>query len=176
MARRIRPTSPRRQSSTLDLGMAGEYLVCADLALAGYCAHRTEQHYRYDVILDHDGQLWRVQVKSTQAPKESNHKRTASTTPGKPGRPRKPLSCRYSFHCERGLPSHKDKTYKEGDFDICALVALDTRQVAYMIFDETPRLVHFRAEQFAPCTSGRAFEDFGIERALKLLNRRKRKR
>ena len=39
-----------RKSNMLQIGKAGEYLVCADLILKGYIAFLSEQGLPYDVI------------------------------------------------------------------------------------------------------------------------------
>ena len=52
-------------SKELQIGKAGEYLVCADLILKGFVAYPSEQGLPYDVVLDIDGKLYKVQVKTT---------------------------------------------------------------------------------------------------------------
>ncbi len=47
--------------SDLELGKAAEHLVVADLILSGYRAYLTEQGLPYDVVVDHEGRLYRVQ-------------------------------------------------------------------------------------------------------------------
>src|SRR4051812_43190528 len=54
--------------NALALGRAAEHLVVADLLLSGYQAFLTEQGMPYDVVIDHDGKLARVQVKATSSP------------------------------------------------------------------------------------------------------------
>jgi len=46
-----------RDSKELQIGKAGEYLVCADLILKGFIAYPSEQGLPYDVFLDIDGKL-----------------------------------------------------------------------------------------------------------------------
>jgi len=50
----------------LQAGKAGEYLVCADLIVKGYVAFPSEQGLPFDVVLDVQGRLLRVQVKTTR--------------------------------------------------------------------------------------------------------------
>lgn len=50
----------------LQTGKAGEYLVCADLILNGFVAYPSEQGLPYDVVMDFNGRLLKVQVKSTR--------------------------------------------------------------------------------------------------------------
>ena len=50
----------------LEIGKAAEHLVVADLILSGYRAYLTEQGLPYDVVIDYEGRLYRVQVKATR--------------------------------------------------------------------------------------------------------------
>ena len=56
-----------RKSNMLQIGKAGEYLVCADLILKGYIAFLSEQGLPYDVLLDNGNKLVKIQVKTTQS-------------------------------------------------------------------------------------------------------------
>ena len=58
-----------RDSKQLQIGKAGEYLVCADLILKGFIAFPSEQGLPYDVLLDTGEKLLRVQVKTTERPR-----------------------------------------------------------------------------------------------------------
>src|SRR5574343_558670 len=53
------------------IGKAGEYLVCADLILKGHIAYPSEQGLPYDVVLDANGRLLKVQVKTTRTHKQT---------------------------------------------------------------------------------------------------------
>ena len=55
----------RRLSNDLQNGLAGEYLVCADLILKGLSAFPSDQGLPYDVVLDIGSKLLKVQVKTT---------------------------------------------------------------------------------------------------------------
>ena len=55
-----------RDSKQLQIGKAGEYLVCADLIMKGFIAFPSEQGLPYDVLLDNGDKLLRVQVKTTE--------------------------------------------------------------------------------------------------------------
>lgn len=50
------------------IGTAGEYLVCSDLSLRGYSASMASAAEQYDVIVDIDNSLKRVQVKTRSKP------------------------------------------------------------------------------------------------------------
>lgn len=105
-----------RVSAEMEMGRAGEYLVMADLLLAGWVAYPTSQGVPYDIAVDIGHRVVRVQVKSTKDPKSgsSMHRGT-------------PL---YVFQTRRaGKAGHR--RYSNSDFDVLALVALDRRLVAY---------------------------------------------
>ena len=55
--------------SDLQIGKAGEYLVCADLILQGHIAFPSEQGLPYDVVFEYKDRLYKVQVKTTRAPR-----------------------------------------------------------------------------------------------------------
>jgi hypothetical protein len=103
----------------LDVGKAAEHLVCADLLLAGRCAYLSDQGLPYDVVVDVDGRLIRLQVKATMAPTNIN-------ASGRHAR-----LC-YSFSARR-RGKNGWKRLSCADCDIIALVALDLRVVAYIV-------------------------------------------
>lgn len=127
------------------LGHAGEYLVAADLALAGYDVSIAAPGLRYDLVVDaRRGPirgLLRVQVKSTRG------LRTESRGPGSPPR------VGYLFgdtHCGLGgLRSYA------ADADILAFAALDLRLVVYVATDRVAKRMALRPE------------DFSVDRALR---------
>ena len=55
-----------RDSKQLQIGKAGEYMVCSDLILKGFIAFPSEQGLPYDVLLDTGEKILRVQVKTTE--------------------------------------------------------------------------------------------------------------
>ena len=59
-----------RDSKQLQIGKAGEYLVCADLIMKGFIAFPSEQGLPYDVLLDTGEKLLKVQVKTTEKPRK----------------------------------------------------------------------------------------------------------
>src|ERR1700681_1688362 len=103
----------------LELGKAAEHLVVADLILQGHRAYLTDQGLPYDVVLDDAGHLYRVQVKSTRQPKRIPQRE--SFFPG------------YYFHVKRAGKGNR-RQYRDDEFDMLALVALDIRVIAYMPF------------------------------------------
>lgn len=104
-------------SDDLEVGKAAEHLVCADLIMSGYRAFLSDQGLPYDILVDVDGALLRVQVKSTRKPK--NHDPRTRSTPG------------YFSHLRRAGKGGR-RRYPENAFDLYALVALDRQTIAYL--------------------------------------------
>jgi hypothetical protein len=52
-------------SNELQIGKAGEHLVCCDLISRGYNAFLADQGLPYDVVMDYNNILYRIQVKTT---------------------------------------------------------------------------------------------------------------
>ena len=100
--------------------MAGEHIVLADLFLRGLNAHHASSGSPFDIIVDVDGRLLRMQVKTTRGliTTHTQHKNPF-----------------YLFHVKRCGKMGKKK-YAEDAFDCYAFVALDKRQVAYLPFSE----------------------------------------
>lgn len=105
-------------AAALDLGKAAEHIVCADLILQGRRAYLSDQGLPYDVVLDVDGRLLRIQVKSTCFARDVNSK----------GRS---IRNAYSFSVRRNGKDGR-KRLSDQFVDLVALVALDIRIVAYM--------------------------------------------
>jgi hypothetical protein len=118
-----------RDSKQLQIGKAGEYLVCADLILKGFIAFPTEQGLPYDVLLDTGHKLLKVQVKTTEKPREV------------PQRNQKSLA--YVFSIKRAGANGKTR-YEENEIDIFALVCLDTMQIGYLTNKEMPTTINIR--------------------------------
>ena len=120
-------------SNELQIGKAGEYLACADLITKGLIAYPSEQGLPYDVVIDAGENLLKCQVKTTQKWK-MNYQRAKQY----------PI---YFFHIKRhgknGL-----KRYMQYDVDIFALVALDSREVGYLINTEMPASLCLRVEAY----------------------------
>lgn len=102
----------------LELGKAAEHLVVADLILSGYRAFLTDQGLPYDLVIDHTGTLFRVQVKATRELKPM---------------PQRGLGRGYWFHLRRAGKRGR-RQYADNEFDIVALVAMDIRMIAYLPF------------------------------------------
>jgi hypothetical protein len=134
----------------LQCGKAGEYLVCADLILAGHVAFPSEQGLPFDVIAEACGRLIRVQVKTTRtvrrmAGRKGNHH---------PG---------YLFHIKRSGKGGK-KTYAPGAVDLFALVALDSKEIGYLAPVDAKQTMIFRS----PFLEGDYLDERHAERAARI--------
>lgn len=121
-----------RLSRELQIGKAGEYLVCADLIIKGFVAFPSEQGLPYDIILDDGSRMLRVQVKTCEAPRE---------VPQRTNR-----VCSYMFNVKRH-GKHGSVIYGDDEVDIFALVALDIRQVGYIDAKKMKQTLSFRVDK-----------------------------
>lgn len=128
----------KQSSFALELGKAAEHLVCADLLLKGYRAFLSDQGLPYDLLVDIDNHLIRIQVKSTCFAKNVNAK----------GRnPR----IAYNFSIRRRGKNGKG-SLTEKDCDIVALVALDTRTIAYFPVEHVGQSIQLRPKDSEPAS------------------------
>jgi len=124
-----------RLSDELQVGKAGEYLVCFDLIMKGLVAYPSEQGLPYDIVLDTGDKLLKIQVKTTQQPKTFS-----------PSLKRKRnLNKAYVFNVKRKGKKGK-KIYTNDEIDIFALVALDTMKVGYLLNEDMPKTLNLRCE------------------------------
>ena len=99
-------------SKELQIGKAGEHLVCFDLIQQGYNAFLTGQGLPFDVIVEKDGVIKKIQVKTTWKLKTCGKSKNI-----------------YRFSMRRGRGSFARLDVKEADY--FAFVALDTKHIAY---------------------------------------------
>ena len=122
-----------KEISDMQIGKAGEYLVCADLIAKGFIAYPSEQGLPYDVVLDDGNRLLKVQVKTTrthrQKPQRVNNNRT------------------YAFNIKRCGKGNKS-FHTDTSCDIFALVALDAKVIGYMRNEDIKQTMFFRVECF----------------------------
>jgi PD-(D/E)XK nuclease superfamily protein len=110
-------TFPRsRLSSELQLGKAAEHLVCADLILQGHSAFLADQGLPYDVVVDLNGQLKRIQVKGAHI----RYIKPQKSSPVEVYR----YSLRRAKKGDRPIGAH--------ECDYFAFVALDRKLIAYV--------------------------------------------
>lgn len=133
-----------RLSNELQVGKAGEYLVCADLIMKGFVAFPSEQGLPYDVLLDNGSRLVRVQVKTCAKPRVC------------PQRAKKTLF--YQYNVKRHGKNNKAK-YGEDEVDVFALVALDSRQVGYIRACDLKTTMNYRVDALR----GTYYDEKGIK-------------
>ena len=104
-------------SKELQIGKAGEHLVCCDLILQGYSAFLADQGLPFDILIEKNGELKKIQVKAT----------TKLITYGK-------SKNIYRFGLRRGRLGKS--RLKEVDCDYYAFVALDIKEIAYIPMKE----------------------------------------
>lgn len=144
-----------RVSKELQVGKAGEYLVCADLIIKGFVAFPSEQGLPYDVVLDTGAKMLRIQVKTCEKPRELSFSQRKTKT----------IVYQYTikFHGK-----HRDRLYDEDEVDIFALVALDSRLVGYVLAENMRSTVNFRVDALrGTYRDEKALNDYKRVRELK---------
>lgn len=140
----------------LQIGKAGEYLVCADLILQGYIAFPSEQGLPFDVVLNVKGNLLKIQVKTTRKAKHIPQRKTDIPA--------------YVFHIGINGSGKKGKKrrvkYDRNQVDIFALVALDTKKIAYIPYFNTQTTMNFRV----PELRGQYHDEKGMQIKQKVLD------
>lgn len=135
----------------LAAGTAAEHLVCADLLLDGWRAFLADQNCPYDVAVELNGRLVRVQVKATR--QQRSIPQRAIHTPA------------YMWHVRRAGKGGR-RVYGADEFDLLALVALDIRRIAYLPPSAHKQTVHIRPPG---SHGGKQFDDFPFRSALEAL-------
>jgi hypothetical protein len=100
-------------SQELQTGKAGEHLVCFDLITQGYNAFLADQGLPFDVVVENNGSLLRIQVKTTQSVHDYGMSKNVyrfGTRKGKGSRTRTNAAC----------------------VDYYAFVAMDIKTIAYL--------------------------------------------
>jgi hypothetical protein len=133
-----------RDSKQLQIGKAGEYLVCADLILKGFIAFPSEQGLPYDVLLDTGEKLLKVQVKTTEKARLVQQRNN-------------PIPA-YIFSIKRAGSNGKTR-YEEKEIDLFALVCLDTMQIGYLTNKEMPTTINIRVDKLR----GTYYDEKGIQ-------------
>ena len=145
----------------MKVGKAGQHLVCADLLRRNLDAFLTDEGLGYDVLVDADGTLKRIQVKTTTARKYKGKAKDV-----------------YRFYLRTGKGSFRAYSVKK--IDIVAFVFLDIKRIAYvkardLISAITGDIVqcvdftsrgHDRGLLRAPRHEVRTLEDYTLARAL----------
>ncbi len=131
----------------LYIGTAAEHLVCADILVRGHRAYLADQICPYDVVVELEGGgLIRVQVKATR-----RHKSVPQRKGDVPA---------YMWHIRRAGKGG-NRLYKEGEFDVLALVALDIKRIAYVLPKHSAQTFHIKTPG---SVRGKQFSDYGFEK------------
>jgi PD-(D/E)XK nuclease superfamily protein len=148
----------------LELGKAGEHLVCADLILKGYKAYLSDQGLPYDVVCDIGNRLIRIQVKTTaHTVIRQEERKTAG----------------YMFTLKL-VGKNKNGIFQNDKVDLFALVATDESNIAYLLPSETKRTISVRAEKYRGSYTGESgkdgrggvyLSDFPFSRIISLFDR-----
>ena len=137
----------------LEVGKAGEHLVCADLIMKGYKAYLTDQGLSYDVIVDINNKLYRIQVKTTLH---------SSFIPQ-----RKQNYKSYKFNCRRcGKGGRKE--YSNEDVDIVAFVCIEDNLIGYLKIEDVRSTMYFRTkeQQYFSAKQGIYLEDCTFDKVI----------
>lgn len=133
-----------RDSKELQIGKAGEYLVCADLILKGFTAYPSEQGLPYDVVLDIDGKLIKVQVKTTETYRSIPQRNTDTKA--------------YIFNVKR-KGKKGNKRYESDEVDLFALVCLNNKSIGYVKNTDMPDTLNLRVDELR----GTYYDEQGIK-------------
>lgn len=141
-------------SDTLQIGKAGEYMVCADLIMKGFVAYPSEQGLPYDVVLDKGGKLYKVQVKTCLKPRIIPQRKAETYS--------------YIFDLSRRGVSNRG-VYSDDDVDLFALVALDVKMVGYIKKEDFRKNLTFRVDSMR----GSYYDEQGIRHYERVMELRK---
>jgi hypothetical protein len=144
-----------RKSNELQIGKAGEYIVCADLIIKNYIAFLSEQGLPYDIVMDSGEKLFRVQVKTTLEPRKVPQRNKDSYA--------------YIFNIQRHGNQNNLRKYNDTEVDFFALVALDTKQIAYIPNYEIKTTMNFRV----PSLKGNYYDEQGVKIKKRITELRK---
>lgn len=143
-------------SKELNLGRAGEYLAMADILLKGYQCFDSGQGVTYDLVMEHNNKLVKIQVKTTAKPKDWKSEVHQKSTQS------------YFFHTKRA-GKNGARTYNENDFDLYALVMVDIKEVAYLTNKDMPKAsitLRDKSLKYYNEQKSKYYQDFTLERAL----------
>lgn len=140
----------------LELGKAGEHLVCANLILSGYKAYLSDQGLPYDVIVDINNKLLRIQVKTTLQSTFIPQRRQNYKS--------------YKFHCRRcGKGGRRE--YSNDELDIVAFVCVKDNLIGYLNIKDVRTTMYFRTKQqkYFSAKQGIYLEDLSFDKVIKEL-------
>lgn len=101
------------KSENLEIGKAGEYLAVFELINQGYSAFLSDQGLSFDIVVEHEGRLFRGQVKSTL--RHSNYGKSKNVM---------------RFGTRNGKKTERSASCHESDF--YAFVCIEDKEVYFM--------------------------------------------
>jgi hypothetical protein len=123
-------------SIEIRLGKAGEHFVCFDLLMQGYSAFLADKDSAYDIVVEVENTLKRIQVKTTASIKNYSHAKNMY---------------RYGTRRAKGVR----KRFDIDEVDVFAFVAMDIQKICYISIKEMisasggiKQLMCFKREQF----------------------------
>lgn len=137
--RAIRPEVRPLLRRALELGTAGEHLVCADILISGHRCTMAAAGMPYDIIADVDGELFKIAVKA------SNYAFIR----------RDYIDPVYYYGISRAAPKRgpnagKTVRYTLEDVSIVALVELEKRRICYIPITSCPASISLQQDTFRP--------------------------
>lgn len=132
-----------RKSNELQIGKAGEYLVCADLIIMGFIAYPSEQGLPYDIVVDNGYKLLKCQVKTTIKPRNILQRNRETKA--------------YIFNVKRHGKNNTTK-YTDNEVDFFALCELENKTVIYIKNEEMPETINIRVDYL----KGSYYDEKGI--------------
>lgn len=124
--------NPYEGIPNLQIGRAGEYITAADLILKGFDCFHSAQGMPYDLVADINGELLKVQVKTT-----------ATTRPVPQRSSHIPAYLFWINRCGRGGTSG----YAKEEVDLFALVSLKEMLVGYWSASSLPNTIVLRSPE-----------------------------
>ena len=109
------------QKNSLSIGIAGEYLACYCAIMQGYSAYRVSGQLSYDVVVENNNSLYKVQVKTSQHRDSDKHNLT--------------------FQLRRRTMQYQEKksiglAYDKKEIDLYAFVSPEYMKVAFYPMDK----------------------------------------
>lgn len=101
----------KKYNREVAVGKSGEYLVCSILLKQGYDCFLSAYELPYDILAEKDGKVFKIQVKTTQAPISTSKQKDI-----------------YRF----GIRHGKGNLKRFEKYDYFAFVALDIMKVAFL--------------------------------------------
>lgn len=139
-----------KETNELMVGIAAEHLVCAFLIRSGIQAFRAVQSCPFDVAAQLDGVLIRLQVKATRDTRQLQQMKQQHVTG-------------YVWNLRRGKGA--DRAYGDDEIDGVAAVALDSRNIAWLLQDDVRQTFIIPTEGHK--TRCKEFGDFTLERFVR---------